>query len=242
MLQRFKLFLFSLIPASRRFAALDLKLRAFGGGGRYYSQSGEDIILASIFRQKARGFYVDVGAHHPTRYSNTRLLYKKGWRGINIDANPYSIELFRRQRPKDINLASGVAENSGEITYWAFSDPAVNTFSGDEAQRWLGKPWIKLLGKEKVRVAPLKEILRRHLPAGMGIDLLNVDTEGLDLQVLRSNDWILYSPDVVVVEDAEFSPDYPQKSAIYRFLRNRRYKLYAFTAISLIFVRENYYL
>ena len=44
-----------------------------------YSQEGEDMILKSFFENKKhyRGFYVDVGAHHPVRYSNTYFFYKK---------------------------------------------------------------------------------------------------------------------------------------------------------------------
>ena len=31
-------------------------------------------------------------------------MYKKGWRGINIDLNPLTIELFDFFRNKDINI------------------------------------------------------------------------------------------------------------------------------------------
>jgi len=47
-----------------------------------YSQKGEDIILRRILGEKEVGFYIDIGAHHPKRFSNTYLFYKKGWRGI----------------------------------------------------------------------------------------------------------------------------------------------------------------
>ena len=42
-----------------------------------YSQEGEDLILQRIFHNQKDGFYIDVGAHHPFRFSNTALLYKK---------------------------------------------------------------------------------------------------------------------------------------------------------------------
>jgi hypothetical protein len=59
-----------------------------------YSQEGEDLIASRLFPNQSTGFYVDIGAHHPTRFSNTYLLYTKGWRGINIDPLPGSKELF----------------------------------------------------------------------------------------------------------------------------------------------------
>ena len=51
-----------------------------------FSQEGEDLLIDRMFDGQSVGFYVDVGAHHPTRFSNTYLLYLRGWRGINIDA------------------------------------------------------------------------------------------------------------------------------------------------------------
>jgi hypothetical protein len=54
------------------------------------------------------GFYIDVGAHHPFRYSNTHMLYRRGWRGINIDPIPGAKIAFDRFRPGDINLEMGV--------------------------------------------------------------------------------------------------------------------------------------
>jgi len=68
-----------------------------------YSQGAEDIILASIFGNREKGFWVDVGAHHPQRFSNTYLFSLKGWTGINIDALPGSMAIFKKMRPNDIN-------------------------------------------------------------------------------------------------------------------------------------------
>ena len=59
-----------------------------------YSQNGEDLILIDYFNENPNGFYVDIGCHHPFRFSNTYLLYKKGWRGLNVDANKWTISLF----------------------------------------------------------------------------------------------------------------------------------------------------
>ncbi len=45
--------------------------------GIYYSQEGEDILLRRIFGDQTTGFYVDVGAHHPKRFSNTCYFYDR---------------------------------------------------------------------------------------------------------------------------------------------------------------------
>ncbi len=82
-----------------------------------YSQEGEDMVLRRLFEQKTVGYYVDVGAHHPKRFSNTYYFYKRGWRGINIDAMPGSMKLFNKMRPRDINVEIPVSSGEGEILY-----------------------------------------------------------------------------------------------------------------------------
>ncbi len=59
-----------------------------------------DLIIAKYFNDKKNGFYINVGAYHPTKINNTYLLYKKNWRGINIDISDFSIDLFNFWRPK----------------------------------------------------------------------------------------------------------------------------------------------
>ena len=52
-----------------------------------WSQAGEDLALLAVIRNQKPGFYLDIGAHHPTRFSVTRHLYQAGWTGVNVDAN-----------------------------------------------------------------------------------------------------------------------------------------------------------
>ena len=52
---------------------------------RIYSQEGEDIVIDRYFQHKAKGFYVEVGAHHPFRFSNTYRFYRRGWTGVCIE-------------------------------------------------------------------------------------------------------------------------------------------------------------
>ena len=94
-----------------------------------YSQEGEDMILRRLFENQTKGFYVDVGAHHPIRFSNTYFFYKKGWRGINIDAMPGSMKLFNKIRPRDINIEKAISDKKEVLTYYVFNDPALNGFS-----------------------------------------------------------------------------------------------------------------
>ena len=40
-----------------------------------FSQEGEDLVLQRLIGIKSNGFYVDIGAHHPYRFSNTYKFY-----------------------------------------------------------------------------------------------------------------------------------------------------------------------
>src|SRR5690554_3555159 len=161
-----------------------------------FSQEGEDILLRRIFGEKRNGFYVDIGAHHPFRFSNTKLLYDRGWRGINIEPNPDMFSLFERYRQRDINLPMGVGRESGALTYYRFRHPALNTFVQDVAEKRNSLPEAK----EEIVVRPLRDILDEHLPHSISIDLLTIDAEGMDLEILESNDWEKYKPEWILAE------------------------------------------
>jgi FkbM family methyltransferase len=164
-----------------------------------YAQDGEDLILDRLLDGQVNGFYVDVGAHHPARFSNTYLFYKRGWRGINIDAMPDSMKKFNKLRPRDINIECGVAGSAGSLMYHRFNEPALNTFDTAEAAR-KDKPPYRLIDTVEVAVERLDALLARHLPNGQLIDFLSVDVEGKDEEVLRSNDWSRYRPRFILAE------------------------------------------
>src|SRR5687767_7993770 len=89
------------VPDAVRYFALKLLQRVLDPwASNSYAQTGEDRIIATLLGD-VPGFYVDVGCNHPVKYSNTFELYKRGWRGINVDANEQMVELCRRLRPRD---------------------------------------------------------------------------------------------------------------------------------------------
>jgi len=166
-----------------------------------YSQEGEDIILSRIFgsMQVRSGFFVDIGAHHPTRFSNTYYFYRRGWCGINVDSLPGTRKLFHRMRPRDITIECGVGLKEANTRYFVFNEPALNTFSIQEASKKAVPPY-RIVNTLQVPVVTLKKILDEHLPAGMQIDFMTVDVEGFDHAVISSNDWSKYRPRIVLVE------------------------------------------
>jgi len=203
-----------------------------------YSQEGEDMILRRIFEKQKTGFYIDIGAHHPKRFSNTYYFYKKEWRGINIDAMPGSMKLFRKMRPRDMNLEIAISNKKQELIYYIFNEAALNTFSKSSAKKRDGKGKYKVCKEIKIKTLTLEEVLNNYLSKNIEIDFLSIDVEGLDFQVLKSNNWYKYKPKVILIEALDFSFNNLKNSNICNFLIDKDYQLLAKTFNTLIFINK----
>ena len=210
-------------------------LPAFFYSRESYSQEGEDLIVDRFFSGMGQGFYVEIGAHHPFRFSNTYFFYKKGWSGICIDPMPGIKKIFERYRPRDLFLELGISLNQDIDEYFMFNEPALNTYDPVVAKERDGVSGYKLIGSKKIGTLPLAEILRKYMPRNQEIDLLAVDVEGLDLEVLKSNDWELFHPKVIVVECLESNLEQISLDPTYVFLKSKGYRLYGKSGYSLIF-------
>ena len=205
-----------------------------------YSQEGEDMVLRSFYegQKNYKGFFVDVGAHHPSRFSNTNYFYKKGWRGINIEPTPGAIKAFNIFRKRDINLNIGISGVKDKLTFYCFNEPALNGFSKEISEERNTSKKYKIIKEVEVETYPLADVLDKNLPANQQIDFLTIDVEGLDLQVLKSNNWDKHKPAYILVEDRiEF--DNLANSEVYTYLKKQGYQLVAKTLRTLFFKYGN---
>jgi FkbM family methyltransferase len=217
---------------------LKAKIRNYLPNGRLsYSQEGEDLVLARILGklEATSGFFVDIGAHHPTRFSNTFYFYRRGWRGINVDALPGTKKLFQRIRPRDITIECGVGSQVGVLKYFAFNEPALNTFSEQEAKRKDSSPY-HIINTLQIPVVTLKQILDEYLPRGTQIDFMTIDAEGFDHEVVSSGDWKLYRPRVVLVELLNTEIQKFERHPTAMMLKEHNYRAFAKTYNTYFFV------
>lgn len=205
-----------------------------------YSQEGEDMILRRIFEKKPIGFYVDVGAHHPKRFSNTYFFYKKGWRGINIDAMPGSMGLFESIRAKDINIERPISVKKQVLTYYAFNEPALNGFSKEISESRDGLNNYNIEFTKEIETSTLEEVLDEKLPFGQEIDFLSIDVEGLDFDVIKSISFEKYRPRVILIEILGSSLSMLQNDPIYKFLISKNYSLYAKCVNTVFFKSDDF--
>lgn len=203
-----------------------------------YSLEGEDVLLNRYFKGKEVGTYIDVGAHHPYRFNNTYFFYKRGWKGINIDADKNAIDLFNTHRQKDINIWSAVGQSTSKKVYYQFNEPALNTFDKSLCTKYI-KLGYKLTGKDKLSFRRLSDILKENMYNKQHVDFISIDVEGAELTVLKSNDWNIIRPEIILIEVLDL-PDLVSASShsVTKYLKEKGYKLIAKTLTNLLYKND----
>lgn len=210
--------------------------RVLGPARPAFSEFGEDLALAQLFRGRDRGFYVDLGANHPFAQSNTYMLYRRGWTGLAVDASPLYVRLFRRFRPKDVAVHAIVSATAQSATFYDFGLSDMSTLDPERAartQQRTGAPY-RTVACTTVR---LDELLWQYVPAGQEIDLMSVDLEGADLDALQSNDWERFRPGVLLVERHFSTLEELIAGELYALLRHAGYELVGIHGPTLVFLR-----
>lgn len=174
-----------------------------------FSTEAEDVVLYHIFRDTSVGFYIDVGANHPTYWSDTKIFYENGWSGINIEPLQEHCQSLRRERKRDINLCVAAGEAKGEMTLFQHDDLSTlkkNVAELAEIQRKEKFPGIK------VPVMTLAEICSLYCANRTVINFMKIDVEGFEYNVLKGMDFTKWKPQVLQLEASEpftARPTYP---------------------------------
>jgi FkbM family methyltransferase len=165
-----------------------------------YAQNREDVVLARAFGDQVRGLYIDVGAEHPVLNSVTKHFYDQGWRGINIDPSPWSIDLLESERPADVNLGVGVGDMEAKATFYEGppDNHGASTFRADVVGRYrrLGQEFVEI---DDVPITTLALICEDYV-GDRTIDFLKIDVEGFECEAVAGADWKRWRPRVVIIE------------------------------------------
>lgn len=161
-----------------------------------YAQNYEDVMLWRALKKVERGFYIDVGANHPSVDSVTRAFYEKGWSGINIEPLSIHYAELQRERPRDLNIQCAAGDEAGELDLWECDIRGWATASKDvvrqhEENGYVGRYY-------KVSTVTLAEICEQHVFGT--IHFLKIDVEGFEKSVISGADFFRYRPWIIVVE------------------------------------------
>ncbi len=159
----------------------------------FYSNWGIDMLADHHFRNKEKGIYIDVGCHQPLLNNNTLRLYERGWKGINIDLDFNTIDMFNFFRKRDLNILAAVSDKIEEKElYFYHNRSAVNTLSKEAGKN----------AKEVriVKTTTLNHIIDNSEYKDTQIDYISIDVEGFELNVLKGLDLQKYKPKLVILE------------------------------------------
>ena len=210
-----------------------------------YSISGVDLIIDRMFSKIKKGIYIDLGCNHPIKHNNTYLLHKRGWQGINIDADNKSIKEFNNLRKKDYNICSLISNKKGKIKYYFYHErSALNTVDAKIVKKRKAKPKQIILRE----TTTLNDIIKNSPYKNSKINLLSIDIENHEYEALKNFKFKKYKIDCIVIEilntmNKEIETqnqnlEFIFKNKVFKLLKKNNYKLVNWVNSDLIFVHK----
>ena len=210
-----------------------------------YSISGVDLIIDRMFSKVQKGFYIDLGCNHPIKHNNTYLLHKRGWNGINIDADSRSIEEFNKLRKNDYNICALISDKKQKIKYYYYHErSALNTVDSRIVKKRKNKP-KKIFLRE---TTTLDNIIENSTFKKRKINFLSVDIENHEYEALKYFKFKKHKIDCIVIELLNIKNKYIEtqnqnikyvlKSNIFKLLKKNNYRLINWVNSDLVFIHN----
>ena len=199
--------------------------------GKSFSQCAEDMIARSLIDTNS-GRYVDIGSGHPVRGSNTYSLYRQGWSGLLVDPLRTNIELSRKIRKRDTCVeALCTSSDQPAVTFWEYTTYEYSTASPNQVAE-LARRGHTAYDSYDLRSYSLENLVTAH--GMLDARMLCIDVEGMELEVLRGNNWKDFRPGIILVEEWESPPS--RSTPIRQFLYDHDYDFVAFNRASSVFL------
>ena len=207
-----------------------------------YAQVGEDLVLWHIAYDVLgiqQPTYMDIGAHHPVINNNTFLFYERGSHGVLVEPNPALHDVLSAVRPRDKLLRAGIGPTKQTAADFYIiggsQDGQLNTFSKDEATQLVtrSRGHYSIERVIKVPLLNLNDVMKEQWNGPPNV--LSVDTEGMDLPILRSLDFKRLRPDVVVAETLELGGRHLEMDIV-QFMVQQGYEPRGGSFVNTIFV------
>lgn len=169
-----------------------------------FSQHGEQEIITNFFGQKI-GRFLDLGAYDGMEGSNTRGLSDRHWKGVCVEANPFTFQKLIQNHSGNPNiqcLNAAVAPQPGIAKFWDTGGQVSTILSDHSVSQWVQREY-------SVACVTPDQIVKQF---GDDFDFVSIDIEGMDLDVVRVGERLLRNASLICVEHSQpskpFSPDY----------------------------------
>jgi FkbM family methyltransferase len=204
-----------------------------------YAQNFEDVILRRALQDIDHGFYVDVGAYHPTSDSVSCWFYNSGWNGVNIEPNPEMFEVLVTKRPRDTNLQVAVADIPGRASLYIY-DGIYNGMSTTQPEvvATHQAAGIEIYGSIQVEIVTLDQVFRDRRVAGKAVDFLKIDVEGSEAQIIKTTEFNEFRPRILVIEAILPGSRTPSWADWEGRLLRKGYRFVLFDGLNRFYLRE----
>ena len=186
-----------------------------------YSQIGQDVEVVQFYNKKKNGFFVEIGASDGINYSNTYLLETTyNWRGICAEPLPDKFEILKKNRPNSICTNKAVYNKSGLQVLFDIANNS-DLLSGITQNIDCHANAVNA-NKTQIQVSTisLNDLLEKS-NAPWFIEYLSLDTEGSELEILKSFNFNKY---IFGLIDVEHNFVEPRRTKIYELLKSNGYQ------------------
>ncbi len=209
---------------------------------RSMSQEGEDLIIDRLIQINNIDYkdiyYLDIGAGHPIKYSNTFYFYLRGSHGITVDALKNNINLHKLLRPRDISKNYLIGDKNEIVDFYLYKESELNT-SSKFRKKELEEYSIFSQSKQKLKKISINNFIKNEIKDDLNkINFLNIDVEGSDLEIIKSIDWENFQPNIISVEILSKHIEEINGSEIYKILKSNGYSMNSKLINSVIFTKN----
>jgi FkbM family methyltransferase len=189
-----------------------------------YGQYGQDQVAYELLGKPQSGTFLDIGANDGVNFSNSLFFEKKGWSGICVEPHPVIFKILQKGRSCHLENAC-ISDNDGTVNFLVVNG-ASNMLSGiddflDDRHRERIQSDIAINGgsTELIPIAALSPSSLLSKYGYKSIDFLSIDTEGCELEILKSFNLKKTAPRVISVENGTRS------NSLFKYLTAQGYKL-----------------
>jgi FkbM family methyltransferase len=158
------------------------------------SQQEEEKLVREFFGDEL-GFFVEVGANHPTEGSQTWHLEQAGWKGVLVEPQPDLATFLVTARKAKVFAAACTSPEQAGRELPLHVDGARSGLDRDRMA-----PGAQAAYTIMVAARTLDSLLE-EAEAPTPIDFLSIDVEGHEVEVLSGFDFARWQPYLIMVED-----------------------------------------
>lgn len=191
----------------------------------------------NIIQDISNSTFVDVGAGMPEFYSNSLMFRNLGCKVISIEPIPSFCEMFRQRNWDVLKYAVVIDDSETSVLFTEMKHSHIFQGLSGSAIKGVNMDSTnspeKVFSEYEVKCMSLNSLLQKYYPELNQIDILDIDTEGGEIEILRGFDFEKYKPKVLIIENLN-----PHTNGYYDFYKEINYRLVSICAHNDILIRE----